>query len=170
MSCGLTALVAIADKPAPLARAALKHAAAERGTALPENFDTTQFRDQVRALEILGGVLFDLQGQPLSAADISANRQWAASWLDGRPTVSEFLDRHDMVQHAERLIMHVTRPRGDGEVTSHTFVLDRGWYFDNNVPEGRPVALAEAPEELLNMRVIDVVAVRFPEKEAPNGS
>jgi hypothetical protein len=51
---------------------------------------------------------------------------------------------------------------------SHTFTVDGGWYFDNNVEEGKPVPLLEAPESVLklNMRIIDVLIVERPDRGA----
>jgi hypothetical protein len=158
-TCGLTAVIAVTDKPKPVARAALQRAAAERGKSLPANSES-RFRDQIRAVELLGGQLFDLKGIPFSAAKFPADRQLK---LDGRMTMGEFLAQRGLPQCPDRLMVHAVRPKGDSkDLESHTFAVDRGWYFDNNVEGGRPVPVAQAREDLLNMRVIDVVVIRPP--------
>ena len=65
------------------------------------------------------------------------------------------------------LVIHGTRINpATGKLQSHTFTVDRHWYFDNNTPDG-PVPLQEVservPEEILTMRIVDVVIVRCPE-------
>jgi hypothetical protein len=160
-TCGLTAVIAVTDRTKPAAHAALQRAVAERGKPLAPNYES-RFRDQIRAVEILGGQLFCLGGDRFSATNFPFDRKWNAGWLREQPAIREFLAQSDVRQCPDRLMVHASRPKRDGKgLESHTFTLDRGWYFDNNV-EGKPRSLAQAPKDLLDMRVIDVVVVRRP--------
>jgi hypothetical protein len=168
-TCGLTAVIAVTDRTKRTAHAALQRAVAERGKLLASNYES-RFRDQIRAVEILGGQLFSLGGDRFSATNFPSDRKWNAGWLREQPTIREFLAQPDLGQCPDRLMVHASRPKRDGKgLESHTFTLDRGCYFDNNV-KGKPRPLAQAPKELLDMRVIDVVVVRRPRGRPKNPS
>lgn len=161
--CGLVAVMAISNCTEPEARAAIQSAANERGQCVQADFQSSRFRDQARAIELLGGKLFLANGQPVRASDLEANRRWAASFLREQPTVAQWLESYSLADYPDRVLVHATRPKPGGvDLESHTFTLDRGWFFDNNTPTGRPVKVSEAPKGSFDMRVVDVVRVQRP--------
>jgi hypothetical protein len=80
--------------------------------------------------------------------------------MRSRSTVGEFLERYSSADWPDRVLVHATRPKLDG-LESHTFALDRGWFFDNNTPDGKPVKVGHAPRSIFDMRIVDVYFVRL---------
>jgi hypothetical protein len=161
--CGIVAVIAISGKSEAEARAAISSAAAERGQSVVPNFDTSQFCDQARALEILGGILSNMRNEPIQARNMRANRQWKKKWLGEQPTIAQFLEWYSRNGCPDRMLVHATGPLPNGtDLASHTFALDRGRYFDNNTVAGKPVEIREAIKSALAMRVVDVLRVQRP--------
>ena len=165
MSCGPTAVCAVSGRNPKEVLDAIRKSAKAAG--LPADFEAdeeTAFCDQVNALEILGMALFHHDETPMEANEIPRARDAEALYeLNVGHTLEVFLQRFPTTGCRELVIGHATRPkRCGGGFESHTFALDRIWYFDNNTPKGGPVPFSEASADLLDMRVIDVVLVRRP--------
>jgi len=104
------------------------------------------FCDQVKALEILGMALLHHDGTPMEANEIPRGRDIAPLYEQNVDrTLASFLLGFPSTGCRELVIGHATKPRRcGGSFVSHTFALDRSWYFDNNTTEERPVPLSEA--------------------------
>lgn len=125
--------------------------------SISKHLNNTNFRHQARAVEILGFGLSDVHGSRVQAANIPLRREVSHAELNKRPTMLEFLRTNDsedvLICSADRIMP------GSSTTESHTFAVDRQWYFDNNTG-GCIVPIADAPNALADFRVGHVLAVR----------
>jgi hypothetical protein len=104
-----------------------------------------------------------MHNELVHARAMKANRQWPKSWLRAQPTIAQFLEWYSDNGCSDRMLVHATVPLpSDIDLVSHTFTLDRGRYFDNNTPAGKPIEVSDAIKSALEMHVVDVLLVRRP--------
>jgi hypothetical protein len=150
-SCGPTAVGAVTGNTSDEVNLAIVEAAKE-DNEVPEHLNDTSFRHQVRAAEILGWDLFSIVGARIQARSIPSKAEIAIEEFNRLPTISEFV-RHN--QGRDILLGHAVSPSG----VSHTFAVDGGWYYDNNVGE-KIVSAVGVPSGLAEFRVVRAVALR----------
>lgn len=154
LSCGPAAVCAVTGAEPEAVIAAVRAAAAE-DDEFPDHLEHSNFRQQARAVEILGFDLFTTDGMPLLAREnIPKKRKMMLSELNQLPTAGDFLARN---RCKDVLLCHATPLEGrvqDGD--PHTFAVDRKWYVDNQLA----VTIRDAPPALANYRMVDALIVR----------
>jgi hypothetical protein len=159
LSCGPTAVRAVTGASEIAVLDAIRRAAAEDGLPIDDDFACTDFHDQLRAIELLSHELFMPSEGPSDSSFYPRNRSWGDCELRDKSTIAAFLERLPRANCADVIICHaVPSPRDSG--AAHTFAVDRNYYFDNNVQEGRPISLEEAISQALDMLVVDTLLVR----------
>lgn len=120
----------------------------------PRHLNDSAFRHQVRAVNMLGFDIFNVDGTPYDATVPGGpmNPGFDLAALNAAPTIADFVDGNDL---DDVVICYAHTGNGEG----HTFAADGRTFFDNN-SGGVVVDAADIHHQVRDMKVIKVLRVR----------
>jgi hypothetical protein len=123
-------------------------------SARPLHLNDSAFRHQVRAVNMLGFDILNVDGSPYDATISGGpmNPVFDPVALNAAPTIAGFVDGNDL---DDVVICYAHSGTGEG----HTFVADGRTFFDNNT-DGKVVDAAGIHPHVRNMKVIKVLRAR----------
>jgi hypothetical protein len=151
VSCGPTAVCAITGVPSVLVYETMMRAV-DFDSPRPSHLNDSAFRHQVRAVEMLGFEIRNVDGSPFDATAAPMNPQVDSSAI-AAPTIAEFVNANDL----DDVVICYAAQLDTGD--NHTFVADGRAFFDNNT-NGVVVDASGIHPQVRDMKVIKVLRVR----------
>jgi hypothetical protein len=153
VSCGPTAVCAVTGASSAVALDTMMRAV-DFDSARPHHLNDSAFRHQIRAANMLGFDIFNVDGTPYDATVPGGpmNPGFDLHALKAASSIADFVSGNDL---DDVVICYAHSGIGEG----HTFAADGRTFFDNNTG-GKVVDASGIHPQVRNMKVIQVFRAR----------
>lgn len=152
VSCGPTAVCAVTGASSELAYDTVMRAV-DFDSARPLHLNNSAFRHQVRAINMLGFDILNVDGTPYDATAPGGpmNPAFDRDAFSAAPTIADFVNANEV---EDVVICYAHSGAGEG----HTFTADGRTFFDNNT-SGKVVNASGIHPAVSDMKVIEVLRI-----------